>query len=477
MQSAPNARAAIRPIDMKRRLRKSSRSNFCLDRDVGFIHLECYSSYSLWQVRLRWAPLRAGFLDNPCLDDSLYSVKKPISFDIEKKGPGLARAGRIHTPHGVIETPAFIAVGTKATVRGLSPEMVRDAGAQAVLSNTYHLYMQPGQERIKAMGKLQGMLNWNGPTMTDSGGFQAFSLGVAFEHGISKFIASEAPAIEVLDEAYDKGRVNKKAVITEDGVEFQSMIDGSTHFFSPEKSIEIQHDIGADIILAFDECTSPHASYEYLREAMERTHRWAERSLAYHKGSPQAGSQALFGIVQGGRHKDLREESARTISAMDFDGFAIGGSFVKEDMNEAVRWVNSILPEGKPRHLLGVGEPEDFFDGIENGCDTFDCITPTRLGRHGTIYTKDGKKHITNARYQDDLGPLDEGCGCYACKNFSRAYVNHLHRSKEMFGLTLASVHNLHFLVNLVKDIRRSLLDGNFDEHKRSFLARYKAGA
>jgi len=445
-----------------------------------------------------------------------------MDFKIEKKlknnlgRPACAgRAGVLKTAHGEIQTPAFVVVATKGTVKSLTPEQVMNTGAEVVLANTYHLYLQPGDELVKSMGGLNKMMNWNGPTMTDSGGFQAFSLGVAYDYGISKFIASDSPSLEVVEEAYDTLRKNKKAQITEDGVKFQSIIDGSEHFLSPEKSIQIQHKLGADIIFAFDECTSPHAPYKYIKEAMERTHRWAERSLIEHqKLSPVSdkieesylegvsqrdgarGSatpagvdsdpikknssiffQALFGIVQGGRYRDLREESAKIIGAMDFDGFGIGGSFIKEDMDEAVKWVNSILPEEKPRHLLGVGEPEDLFSAIENGCDLFDCVAPTRIARNGTLYTKNGKISLMNTKYRNDLNPIEEDCGCYVCGGrnsvYSRAYIAHLFHAKEMLASTLASIHNIYFIVNLVKKIRQSILDDNFFEFKENFLKNY----
>lgn len=402
-------------------------------------------------------------------------MKKPFGFKIEKKLAGtLARVGMVITPHGVIKTPAFIAVGTKAAVRGLTVEMLRDCGVEAVLANTYHLYFQPGLEKIRVMGGIQKMMNWRGPTMTDSGGFQAFSLGIAYGQGISKFISAKSPSFEVLEEAYDLERTDKLARVTEDGVEFKSTIDGSIHFLSPEKSIAIQNTIGADIIVAFDECTSPHADYKYLKGAMERTHRWAKRSLDVHHSSKMKNKQGIFGVVQGGRFKDLREQSARAISDMDFDGFAIGGSFVKEDMSESVRWVNRILPDQKPRHLLGVGEPEDLFLAVENGCDMFDCVAPTRLGRHGTVYTREGKIHISGAIYAEDLKPLDPECICYACKNYSRAYVSHLYKSREMLGPMLCSIHNLFFIVHLVKDMRNALLVDNWQKFKTDFLKRYK---
>ncbi len=397
-------------------------------------------------------------------------------FEIEKKlKNGLGRAGVLKTLHGEIKTPAFSAVGTKATVKSVTPEMVKDAGSQVVLANTYHLYLEPGEKIIRDHCGLHGFMNWQGPIMTDSGGFQAFSLGVAYGQGINKFIGADAPDEEVLERGYsDKNE--KKAKVTEDGVEFKSIIDGSTHFFSPEKSMQIQHDLGADIIFAFDECTSPHATKEYLREAMERTHRWAERCLIEHsKFNIQNSRQQLFGIVQGGRHEDLRRESAKFIGSLDFDGFGIGGSFVKEDMATAVRWVNEVLPEEKPRHLLGVAEPIDLFLGVENGCDTFDCVAATRMSRNGAIYTKDGRRNIRNTEFRSDLNPLEDDCDCYTCKNYSRSYVAHLFRANEMLAATLATIHNIRFINKLMEDIRKSILEERFFEFKDSFLSRYFA--
>lgn len=410
----------------------------------------------------------------------------PFSFSIEKKLAGTrARVGRIETPHGRLETPAFIAVGTKATVKALTPQMLQDIGVQAVLANTYHLYLEPGQDVIKAAGGFAPFMGWNGPTMTDSGGFQVFSLGAAYDadskrSGISKFNAAPVPTDSVHE---------KPARIDDDGVSFRSVIDGTEHRFTPETSMRIQHDLGADIIFAFDECTSPGAPYEYQKEAMERTHAWAARSLAEHKrlGAIDGKSQALFGIVQGGRHEDLRRESAKAIGAMSagggFDGFGIGGSFDKEDMYGVVGWVNDILPEGKPRHLLGIGEPADLFGGIENGADTFDCVAPTRLGRNGTLYSSRGTVNINNARFKSDMRPLgqilgsfdgsDAPCGCYACSHYSAAYLSHLFRAQEMLAATLASTHNLYFIVNLVKRIRQSIITGDFLAFKERFLARY----
>ena len=388
---------------------------------------------------------------------------KEFGFKIEKKIPGrLGRAGVINTPHGEIKTPAFVTVGTKATVKALTPEMVNNLGAQVVLSNTYHLYLQPGDELVAKAGGLHKFMNWSGPMMTDSGGFQVFSLGAAFgEGGVSKFALQNFAKQNLGGQAKedpDREPIAKLAKIDEDGVTFKSHIDGSEHRFTPERSMQIQHNLGADIIFAFDECTSPSADYDYQKQAMERTHRWAERSFNEHK--KLGGNQALFGIVQGGRHKDLREESARVIGGMDFDGFGIGGSFDKEDMGTAVGWVSAILPEDKPRHLLGIGEPEDILEGVKNGADTFDCVTPTRMARNGTLITKAGRLNILNAQYREDFTPIEEGCGCYTCQHYTRAYLAHLFRAKEMLAGTLASVHNLYFLINMTNEIREKIING-----------------
>ncbi|MEN9913001.1 MAG: hypothetical protein RLY66_409 [Candidatus Parcubacteria bacterium] len=392
-----------------------------------------------------------------------------LKFDIHAKLPnGRGRAGTIQTPHGAIETPAFIPVGTKATVKSLAPEQVKTLGADAILANTYHLYLQPGTEILTKAGGLGKFMNWPGPTFTDSGGFQAFSLGAAFNKTASKIGARGGREVE--KEAEETHGENF-AKVTEDGVEFRSVLDGSTHFFTPERSIEIQHAIAADIIFAFDECTSPQASYEYQREAMDRTHRWAGRSLEAHKKMNKEGNRALFGIVQGGRHEDLRKESARTIGGMDFDGFGIGGSFDKEDIAIAVGWVVDELPEGKPRHLLGIGAPEDLILGIENGIDTFDCVAPTRIARNGSAYVRSKGKstiNLLNSEFKTDFAPIDAGCGCYTCTNYTKAYLAHLFRAKEMFAATLVSIHNLYFLVHLAKDARKAIVDGTWEEFKKS---------
>ena len=403
-----------------------------------------------------------------------------IVFTIQKKLEGtLGRAGELETKHGVIKTPAFVTVGTKATVKALNPDQVKEVGAQVVLSNTYHLYLQPGHERIEKAGGLGKFMNWSGPTMTDSGGFQVFSLGSAYGKGIGKLLKpSTEPILNAPAESESEPRP-KLVDIDHDGAMFRSHLDGSAHYFTAERSIEIQHAIGADIIFAFDECTSPMEPFAYQRQALDRTHRWGKRSLEYHRSKDISERQALFGIVQGGRHEDLRKESAKIISEMEvkgegFDGFGIGGSFAKEDMSTAVKWVNEILPEEKPRHLLGIGEPDDLFMAVENGCDLFDCTGPTRLGRTGTLYTRKGKIHILNKEYRDDFAPINEECECDTCQHYTRAYVAHLFHAKEMLAGTLASIHNLHFLVKLVDDMRESILNNTFGEMKEKFLKEYK---
>ncbi len=387
----------------------------------------------------------------------------PLSFSIlarDKKSR--ARAGIVTTPHGSFETPCFVTVGTKATVKAVTPEMLKDAGAQIALANTYHLYLQPGDDVVRDAGGVGKFMHWDGPTMTDSGGFQVFSLGAAYGHAVSKVTREELDADTVTPSVYDADiatQHGKLAIIDEEGVSFTSHIDGSLHRFTPERSIEIQHNLGADIIVAFDECTGATASYEYQKEAMHRTHRWAERSLKAHKQNIDAShKQALFGVVQGGRYEDLRRESARFLADKNFDGFGIGGSYIKEDLDTAVGWVCEELPEDKPRHLLGIGEPQDLINGIAKGVDMFDCVIPTRYARTGTVFTKAGKISIVKEIYSRDLGPLDDGCECYTCINYTRAYLSHLFRADEMLGATLASVHNLRFLIRLVTDARQKIL-------------------
>jgi queuine tRNA-ribosyltransferase len=417
---------------------------------------------------------------------------KAINFKIEKKLEGfLGRAGELSTPHGVILTPSFVVVGTKGTVKSLTPEQLKELGTPVLLANTYHLYLQPGDELIRDAGGLHKFMNWNGPMMTDSGGFQVFSLGVAYGKEISKVVSITDPSLLIPERSTIEDGVPRLATIGNDGVSFRSHIDGSLHYITPEKSIEIQHNLGADIIFAFDECTSPTEDDRYQDEALSRTHAWAKRSLIEHKKredkkklevQPLAGfggctsnflPQALFGIVQGGRSKILRKKSAKIIGIMDFDGFGIGGSFAKEDMSSAVKWVNEELPEEKPRHLLGIGEPEDLFSGVENGVDLFDCVGPTRIARNGTLFTKNGKINISNAKFVKDFQSIEEGCVCYTCKNYTRSYLSHLFRAKEMLGATLASIHNVYFITNLVKRMREAILEDKFFEFKKEFLTTY----
>jgi queuine tRNA-ribosyltransferase len=356
-----------------------------------------------------------------------------FSFEIIKKeGESKARVGVIRTPHGDIETPAFTVVGTKGTVKALTNNMLRELGTQAVLANTYHLYLEPGDVRVKNGGGIAGFMNWNGPTLTDSGGFQVFSLGEAFGKRVSK-VATELPS--EVEEKTPAEREAQLAKIDEEGVTFRSHTDGAYHRFTPERSMEIQWNLGADIIFAFDECTSPMASKEYQKSALDRTHRWLDRCIVRHEELDPENKQALYAVVQGGMYQDLREESARFMASRKVDGFGIGGSFTKKDLETAVGWVTDVLPEEKPRHLLGIGEPIDIFLGIEQGIDTFDCVTPTRIARNGTLFTHKGKINIRNSEFRDDQSPLDPDCDCSTCKNYTKSYLSHLHRSGEILGM------------------------------------------
>lgn len=408
---------------------------------------------------------------------------KPLRFEIEKEvsfPEGVARVGTIQTPHGVIQTPAFIPVGTKATVKGILPESLEDIDVQAVLANTYHLYLQPGHERVEKAGGLHSFMNWNKPTMTDSGGFQVFSLGAAFGKEITKVAKGQEELF--LTEQTETGKMRgltmpkhfKPAKIDEKGVMFRSHIDGTAHYFTPEVSIDIQHALGADIIFAFDECTSPTESIHYQRESLDRTHRWARESLAHHQSKENASRQALYGIVQGGQFEELRKRSAQALAEMDFDGYGIGGSFTKADMSTAVGWVNEILPKEKPRHLLGIGEPEDLFMAIERGCDTFDCVNPTRIARTGTMYTAQGKINLLNAQYADDFSHPDSESSSPISKQYTLAYLHHLFKAHEMLGPTLVSIHNVHFIVSLVARIRQALADGTYESFKADFFSKYR---
>jgi len=424
-------------------------------------------------------------------------------FKIEKEMPGsLARAGILSTPHGDIQTPAFVAVGTKADVKGIKASEFSSLGIQTIIANTYHLYLSPGPELIEKAGGIHKFMGFDGPIMTDSGGFQVFSLGEGFGKKVSKFAKEDSANSSLRRDEHDPNSSDKNlqnpptiydedlasshgklAIVDEEGVSFTSHVDGSLHRFTPERSIEIQHALGADIIFAFDECTSPAADYEYQKEASARTHRWADRSLKAHRhmsGKVRPSQKgltfpaAIYGIVQGGRFADLRIESAKYLANMDFDGYGIGGSFSKQDILGILDKVNKELPKEKPRHLLGIGEPEDIFIGVEAGIDTFDCVLPTRNGRNGGIYAADGKYQIPNNKYQTDFTPLDKNCKCPVCTKHTRAYIHHLFRTHEMLGQILASMHNLYFLTNLVAQIRQSILDGNFIEFRDTFLASYK---
>jgi len=395
---------------------------------------------------------------------------------------GSARLGRLTTPHGVIETPAFVAVGTQAAVKTLTPAEVREAGTQVLFSNTYHLYLRPGEELVGSFGGLHRFMCWDGPIMTDSGGFQVFSLGAGLEHGVGK-VANIFPgeAGGVLSGRRLPGETSLVKV-TEDGVRFKSHVDGSQHVFTPEKSIAIQRALGADIILAFDECTSPLHDEAYTARSAERTHRWAERSLRYFQAhGPRHGyPQVLYGIVQGGAFESLRRESARVVSGMDFHGLAVGGNLgkTKREMHGVLEWTVQELPREKPRHLLGIGEVADIFEAVERGLDTFDCVSPTRNARNGGALARfDGgeplpkfRLNIRNARFSADPRPLEEGCDCYTCRHFSRAYLRHLFKAEESLGQRLATLHNLRFMARLMEEVRGSLQVGTFGELKRAWL-------
>lgn len=365
-----------------------------------------------------------------------------FGFELLKKDPhSRARVGVFHTPHGSIPTPVFAPVGTQATVKAVSPRELQELGASLILANTYHLYLRPGPDTIADLGGLHRFMGWDGPIMTDSGGFQVFSLA-------------------------------RLRAVDRIGVRFRSHLDGSEHLLTPEKAIEIQEKLGADIILCLDECPEP-LDYDYNLQALERTHHWAERCRRAHTRH----DQALFGIVQGGAFADLRRRSAEFIVSLDFPGYSIGGLSVgepKEVMHEMLEVTVPLLPEDKPRHLLGVGSPEDIFEGVARGIDIFDCVLPTRTARNGAVFTRTGRLNLRNARYAADPDPIEEGCGCYTCRHFSRAYLRHLIMAKEILGLRLATVHNLHFMLNLMREIREAIVAGTFSTLKEEFLASYE---
>ena len=390
----------------------------------------------------------------------------------------LGRTGVITTPHGQIATPAFIPVGTKATVKGVLPESMKGLEAQALLSNAYHLYLQPGPEIVDEAGGLGSFMNWPGPTFTDSGGFQVLSLGVGFK----KVIAMDTETFRS-DEVIADNK-ERLAHVDDDGVTFKSHLDGSMHRFTPEVSMRVQHQLGADIIFAFDECTTLHNTRSYQERSLERTRLWAKRCLVEHGRLTQERShrpyQALFGVLQGAQYEDLRRKGAQDLSGLNedgvsFDGFGLGGALDKENLGTIVSWMCEELPHDKPRHLLGIGEPDDLFIGVENGADTFDCVAPSRQARTSAVFTEDGRVNLSNSKYQREFSPIDPNCDCYTCANYTAAYVAHLFRSKEMVAGTLATIHNERFIVRLVDRMRASIENGDFFEFKREFLGRFYA--
>ena len=401
------------------------------------------------------------------------STKKSFSFSVCKRLPNaLARSGTIHTPHGNIQTPAFIVVGTKASVKSMTPEAVAGTGAQALLANAYHLYLQPGPELIQKAGGLGKFMNWPGPTFTDSGGFQVLSLGSGFKKTLSMDVEGVS-ADDVI-----APRKERQAWVDDDGVDFKSYLDGSMHRFTPEHSMQIQHGIGADICFAFDELTSLMDTREYQEVSMRtRTQPWAERSLhemqrlrALH---PERPYQAVFGVLQGANYEDLRRETAQWMAEREFDGYGIGGAIEKQRLGEIVQWCNEILPEDRPKHMLGISEPDDMFAAVEHGVDTFDCVSPTRVGRNGAFYTYEGRKNIRGLKYKEDFTPLLEDCDCYTCQHYTKAYIQHLFRAKELLANTLMSIHNERFIVGLVDNMRHSIEDGTFYSFRDAWLARY----
>lgn len=353
-----------------------------------------------------------------------------------------ARLGLLHTPHGTFETPMFMPVGTLATVKTMSPEELKEIGAGVILSNTYHLWLRPGEDIVKEAGGLHRFMNWDRAILTDSGGFQVFSL-------------------------------SKIRDITEEGVHFRSHLSGEKLFLSPEKSMEVQNALGSDIMMAFDECPPIPAEYEYVKQSTERTSRWAERCLKAHN---RPSEQALFGIVQGGVHKDLRKQSVKDLVSLDFPGYAIGGLSVgepKDVMNEILAFTTPFLPEDKPRYLMGVGSPDSLIDGAIRGIDMFDCVLPTRIARNGTCMTSRGRLVVRNAKYARDFGPLDEACDCHVCRTYTRAYIRHLVKTNETFGFRLTTYHNLYFLVNLMKKVRQAIHEDRLLDFRESFFEQY----
>jgi queuine tRNA-ribosyltransferase len=399
-------------------------------------------------------------------------------FSVEAQLPGgLGRAGIIRTPHGDIRTPAFIAVGTQASVKAVLPETMKALGAQAVLANAYHLYLEPGTDIVEAAGGLGTFMNWPGPTFTDSGGFQVLSLGAGFR----KVLAMDTERVQA-DDVIAAGK-ERLARVDDDGVTFRSHLDGSTHRFTPELSMRIQHQLGADIIFAFDELTTLVNTRGYQEQSVQRTHDWAMRCIVEHSRltarRPDKPAQALFGVVQGAQYEDLRRAAARglgTITRPDgrgFDGYGIGGALEKQNLATIIGWVVDELPADKPRHLLGISEPDDLFAAIAAGADTFDCVSPSRVARNAAVYTARGRYNITNARYRRDFSPIDPECDCYTCAHYTRAYIRHLFKSREILATTLSTIHNERFVIRLVDQIRESISVGRFDELRKDVLGNY----
>ena len=401
-----------------------------------------------------------------------------FGFEVAVRSGGRARTGTIHTPHGDIRTPAFIPVGTKASVKAVLPEAMADLGAQALLANAYHLYLQPGSDLVDEAGGLGRFMNWPGPTFTDSGGFQVMSLGAGFK----KVLAMDTKGL-VGDDVIAEGKT-RRAHVDEDGVTFFSHLNGSRLRFTPEVSMTIQHQLGADIMFAFDELTTLMNTRDYQEASVARTHRWAVRCLRAHAtlteervGKPY---QALFGVIQGAQYEDLRRRAAADLAALEvdgfrFDGFGLGGALEKENLGRIIGWMVDELPEDRPRHLLGISEPEDLFEAVAFGADTFDCVNPSRVARNAAIYTADGRYNVNTARNRRAFEPLEADCDCYTCTHYTRAYLHHLFKAKEMLASTLATIHNERFTVRLVDGIRASLETGDFDRFRNEFMGRYNA--
>jgi queuine tRNA-ribosyltransferase len=420
----------------------------------------------------------------------VLDVRESFRFEVGARLAGRpGRAGKLITPHGVLETPAFIPVGTQAAVKGLLPEQLISLGAQGVLANAYHLYLRPGAQLVEQAGGLAALMGWPGPTFTDSGGFQVLSLGAGFK----KVLAMDVSGMQ--NDDVIAPRSQRLAKIDDDGVTFRSHIDGSAHRFTPEVSMQVQHQLGADIIFAFDECTTLLNTRTYQEQSVERTAAWARRCLAEHQRLTAARQdkpyQALYAVVQGAQYEDLRRSAARDLAGLGdaqncgsdqgqmpgFDGFGIGGALEKDRLGEIVTWVCQELPEDKPRHLLGISGIDDLFAGVAAGADTFDCVAPTRTARHGAAYTPDGPVNLTRAAQRNNFDKIDPTCDCYTCATYSRAYLHHLLRAGELTGMTLATIHNLRFVVRLVDQMRAAITAGCFDEFQSQTLSRYYSRA